>query len=96
MSTIYERRKVFAVTEWTNWMEIQMSDFAVHVQGKRVLGTVSGSDYKGPWGWKDPEGIALDDGSAIVTVSNWDGPLSKETPDIDELPPKFYLSTVRK
>tara|TARA_Y100001935_G_C16979402_1_gene348023 strand:+ start:311 stop:592 length:282 start_codon:yes stop_codon:yes gene_type:complete len=83
----------YDINRWSNWVQINMRQFAAHVQGKAVLGNPTGTNGKAPWGWKDYEGIVLDDGSAIVSVSKWTGPYSRETPDIDAEPPHYYLST---
>lgn len=67
-----------------------MSQFALHVQGKKVVATVKGG---ATW---EAEGIALDDGSAVVAVSRWSGPYSEVTPDIDAEEPEYFLSTTKR
>lgn len=82
----------YNVKEWIDWIEIDMPAFAEHVQGKRVLGQVIGHL---PKGWKAVSGIALSDGSAVISASQWSGPYSRETPDIDAEPPRYYLASKR-
>jgi hypothetical protein len=86
--------KYISGSNWVNWKQITMEEFAEHVQGTKVVNGVTG----GPNTWEghSAAGIALDDGSAVVAISKWSGPYSEVTPDVDAEEPEYWLSKTKK
>lgn len=68
------------------WSKITLSQFAAHVQGKKTIKPVVTRIN-----WSDAYGILLDDKTVCVAISQFNGPLSEVTPDIDAEEPEYFL-----
>jgi hypothetical protein len=70
------------------WREVPMAKAMEWMIGKTIMTTeftVFGV------GNGQGNGVILSDGTAILATSDWSGPYSKVTPDIDGDPPLFWI-----
>ena len=72
--------------------ECSMEEALEFSQGRKI--------FRGRGGRKRPPEvwccsvIAFVDGSAVACESQWSGPYSEVTPDIDAVPPKWWIGTL--
>lgn len=78
-----------------SWRETTLADALQWAAGKAMVGP-----YEGEGGWpggcrSSPSGVVFSDGSVVACSSDWSGPYSELTPDVDGEPPRFWIGTSR-
>lgn len=74
-----------------NWKNARFEEAVEFMFSKREL------EQKCSRSWENPENregslLEFSDGSAVICVSDWSGPISKLTPDIDSNEPLWWIS----
>lgn len=74
--------------KYWNFREVTLTEVLDWFQGKKMaLEHIQAY----PGGSSGAYGIQLSDDSQVVSSSEWSGPLSEETPDMESLPPRFWI-----
>jgi hypothetical protein len=69
------------------YREVTLADVCEWFQGRKV----AKENIVAFPGDKTAYGIELTDGSQVVCESDWSGPYSELTPDVDADPPRFWI-----
>ena len=72
-----------------NWREIPMAEAVAYCDGRKVADPAYFPGHCLQVG----NGVLFTDGTALTCKSEWSGPLSEVTPDVDGEPPRFFLGT---
>lgn len=72
-----------------NWREVDMFEAVNYMQGKTLADDQSGIPL--PPNCYQPSSVMFTDGTIVAASSNWSGPYSEVTPDIDDRPPVFWI-----
>lgn len=78
------------------WREVGLAEILDHFQGRRRIDGGGGQSLDLPSDAVESgeaSMLFLDDGSVVVAASQWRGPYSDQTPDIDAEPPRFWIGS---
>lgn len=70
------------------WESATIEEVFQFVQGKEIVNNLTVLPLGVPW---DATVVKFTDGSFVACKSEWSGPLSEVTPDIDAEPPSWWI-----